>query len=343
MKRTTTFGFISFLALILVLLPSSSNFLLHGAPSPPETTEGLEVISDTGVCGGDLKPGETAVIQAIDLGDSDDDDEPVSITEAEITNQGDATGEDIESISILNEEDTSKGSTTVYSFPTYIYLNSFQISDDGSGQLKVEVTLSNSAESGVDLQIDTTIVHEEGNTSGFHKSSLDGCYETIKSEESTTAKFRVNKDGNVFADGDYYGNKFKSGNADLAEKVKVSESVQPGDVIGFNPDNPKVYRKTRRAYSPFLAGVVSSKPGMILSDKKGFTSGNMKLALLGTVPVKVTAINGPITPGDLLTPSPKPGHAMVCKDKSKCSGSLIGKALESFKGNEGKIRILLTG
>ena len=155
----------------------------------------------------------------------------------------------------------------------------------------------------------------------------------------TDAVFRVDSEGNVYSDSAYYGQGFSTGSADLAEKVQVTEPVEPGDVLAMDPNNPKQYRKSQKPYSGLAAGVVSTKPGFTLSEEG--SEADVPMALLGTVPVKATTENGPIAPGDLLTTSSKPGYVMVCNDTTKCTGSLIGKSLESLEEGEGKIRMLI--
>jgi len=78
---------------------------------------------------------------------------------------------------------------------------------------------------------------------------------------TTAAVFRVQRDGTVFADG-----AFNAGGADLAERIDVSEPVEPGDVVELDPQNPKHYRKTRGPYSTLAAGVISAVPGFILGN-----------------------------------------------------------------------------
>jgi len=157
--------------------------------------------------------------------------------------------------------------------------------------------------------------------------------------EQTPSVFRITKEGRIYADGSYYGENFVTGYADVAETVKISEPVEPGDLLSINPDLPGHYRKSQRPYSDLAAGVVSTNPGMELTD--GSDGKNAKLALVGTVPVKATAENGLINPGDLLTTSSKPGYAMVCKDRKKCAGAIVGKALGTLVKDEGRIRILI--
>ncbi|MCP3917206.1 MAG: VCBS repeat-containing protein [bacterium] len=58
------------------------------------------------------------------------------------------------------------------------------------------------------------------------------------------------------------------------------------------------------------------------------------------VPCKVTSENGAIRAGDLLVTSSTPGHAMV--DNNPPIGTVVGKALESFSGANGSIKVLVT-
>lgn len=56
--------------------------------------------------------------------------------------------------------------------------------------------------------------------------------------------------------------------------------------------------------------------------------------------IKVDAAYGPIQPGDLLTPSPNPGHAMRVADPTP--GTIVGKALESWDAGQGAIAVYVT-
>jgi hypothetical protein len=64
------------------------------------------------------------------------------------------------------------------------------------------------------------------------------------------------------------------------------------------------------------------------------------VALSGVVTCKVDAGYGEIRPGDLLTTSPTPGHAMLDVDPG--TGTILGKALEPLAAGTGRIRILVT-
>lgn len=56
--------------------------------------------------------------------------------------------------------------------------------------------------------------------------------------------------------------------------------------------------------------------------------------------IKVDASNGPIRPGDLLTPSPTPGYATRATEMTP--GTIIGKALEALETGQGAIAVYVT-
>jgi len=195
------------------------------------------------------------------------------------------------------------------------------------------------------------------NIYGYGRLNLE-----VPPPEDTPAVFRVTKEGNVLADGSFYGQNFLAGSADIAEWVSVSESVQPGDVLELDPDNPGCYRKSRGPFSTLVAGVVSTDPGFILGsssptldsgpwtdysrfptdDSRLATEDSALLALIGIVPVKVTDEGGPIQPGDLLVASSVPGYAMRWDSNLEhATCAFVGKALEGLENGEGIIQVLL--
>jgi outer membrane protein assembly factor BamB len=169
--------------------------------------------------------------------------------------------------------------------------------------------------------------------------STDGAVVALEgsTSSSTGAIFRVTREGNVYADGQFIG-----GGADLAEKIRVSEPVEPGDVVELDPHQPGAYRKSRRPYSPLAAGVISSAPGFVIGlEDITQMSWTPSLALAGVVPVKATTENGPIRVGDLLTTSSLSGYAMRCPKPQDCEGALIGKALQPLAESQGIILMLV--
>jgi len=159
-------------------------------------------------------------------------------------------------------------------------------------------------------------------------------------------------DGTIQADGAITPNAF-----DLAERVWSTDELEAGDVVIIDKDAEDRFMRSASAYDGAVAGIVSTEPGVILGwEEKGDTM----LALAGRVPVKVTDENGPVHPGDLLTTSSTPGHAMrwslldvdeasdfdelksIIAENERRRNAILGKALEPHSEGEGKIMALVT-
>ena len=198
---------------------------------------------------------------------------------------------------------------------------------------------------------------------------------------SVNVRFRVEIDGDVRADKDYYSGTggYKTGYADLAEMLPATEGLEPADVLVVGADGRLALSGAPNASN--VAGVYSSQPGFVAGytmaadrvylDETGdggqidpslgevsqeleeaeeaeLNAGKIPLAVAGVVPVKVCAENGSIQPGDLLTTSSTPGHAMkavpvdVAGIEIHLPGTIIGKALEPLTEDLGLIRVLVT-
>ena len=151
----------------------------------------------------------------------------------------------------------------------------------------------------------------------------------------TDREFHVERGGNVRADGSFIG-----GGADYAELLPGVAGLEPGDVLVIGPDG-QLARSTQ-PYQSTVAGVYSSQPGFVAGagDESSDLAGQIPLTVMGVVPVKATAENGSIRPGDLLTTSSKAGHAMRCGTNPPV-GTIIGKALEPLAEGAGVIKILV--
>lgn len=132
---------------------------------------------------------------------------------------------------------------------------------------------------------------------------------------------------------------------DLAEWVPASSDMAPGTVVVLNPEKNNEVRPSSTSYDTAVAGVVSTQPGIILGE--GSATKEM-IATTGRVKVHVTAANGAIRVGDLLTTSELPGVAMkslpldLGGTKIHRPGTLLGKALEPLASGEGDILVLLS-
>ncbi len=157
-------------------------------------------------------------------------------------------------------------------------------------------------------------------------------------------KFRVDVNGVVYADGGY-----QSSGADFAESVAVNgprSTYEPGDVLEIDQTADRHLALSSSAYSHLVAGIYSTKPGMLASphaiDDAAIKTSEVPLAVIGIVPCKVTAANGAIQRGDLLVTSARRGYAMKGTDHRRMLGAVVGKALEPLPKGEGVIQVLVT-
>lgn len=153
---------------------------------------------------------------------------------------------------------------------------------------------------------------------------------------------------------------------DYAEAFHITDpSLEPGDVVALDLARPGYIQRAGKGMELHAIGVISEKPGFVTGSsfdaeeqadpaltllrndarlandtkaEKQYTEQMAKLvsqthrsvALLGRVPVKVDGSYGPIKPGDRLTASPTPGHAMALSS-SGGGGPTIGIALEGWE------------
>ena len=159
-------------------------------------------------------------------------------------------------------------------------------------------------------------------------------------------KFRVDTNGAVYADGG-----LNSSGADFAESVAVRgkrSQYEPGDVLEIDQKSDRHLARSSHPYATLVAGIYSTKPGLLASphhidiDDESSKSSEVPLAIVGIVPCKVTAENGPIARGDLLVTSSLPGYAMKGTDRRRLVGAVVGKALEPLPGGQGVIEVLVT-
>ena len=137
-----------------------------------------------------------------------------------------------------------------------------------------------------------------------------------------------------------------NGGCDLAEPFPIAEpAVEKGSVLVIDDDHPGQLALSTRAYDTRVAGVLSGangiNPGIALKQAGVLDSGE-NVALSGRVYVQADASYGPIKPGDLLTTSDTPGHAMRVRDHAKAQGAVLGKAMSSLTKNKGLVLVLVT-
>jgi hypothetical protein len=138
---------------------------------------------------------------------------------------------------------------------------------------------------------------------------------------------------------------------DLAEvtPVRPGEHLEQGDVVVIDREEGTRVSRSTRPYDSAVYGIVSSyqQAAMVIGahggpEEMARAQDKLPVALAGRVKVKVSAENGAIRAGDLLTTSSTPGHLMRCEDPGRHHGAIAGKALEPFAGETGVITVLVT-
>ncbi len=133
-------------------------------------------------------------------------------------------------------------------------------------------------------------------------------------------------------------------NADCAEDFSVAAGacLEAGDVVVF--DDASALRRSTEAYDKRVAGVISgagdTRPGIVLGRRR-HAEPRLPVALVGQVTCKVDAGFGAIEVGDLLTTSPRAGHAMKAGDPARAVGAVLGEALRPLAAGDGMIPVLV--
>jgi hypothetical protein len=139
-----------------------------------------------------------------------------------------------------------------------------------------------------------------------------------------------------------------TGGGDLAEPFPITntEAIRPGLVVAIDPDQPGHLRIADQAYDRTVAGIISGangiNPGLTMKQEGTAADGAHPVALTGRVYCWADASHGAIEPGDLLTTSNTPGHAMKVSDHAKAQGAIIGKAMTSLTQGRGLVLVLVT-
>ncbi len=140
------------------------------------------------------------------------------------------------------------------------------------------------------------------------------------------------------------------GGADISEPFQIGPTqgeLQCGYVVCIDPVNPERLMLSTQPYDRKVAGVISGangvKPGLTLRQEGTSADGEHLVALTGRVYVLCDAdTGGAIEPGDLLTTSGTPGHAMKVCDYVRASGAVLGKAMSKLECGRGLVLTLVT-
>ena len=172
-------------------------------------------------------------------------------------------------------------------------------------------------------------VYGEAASASYHAGWFDG---KVKVEGTTTTDVLV-----------------ITGGADLSENFDVSpldREILPGMVVSINPDQPGELMVSQQAYDRKVAGIISGagdvQPGMRMGQQGTRADGEYPVALTGRVYCWADAAKGPIRPGDFLTTSSTPGHAMRVDDHARAAGTTIGKAMTALDEGSGLVLVLVS-
>jgi hypothetical protein len=141
------------------------------------------------------------------------------------------------------------------------------------------------------------------------------------------------------------------GGSDLSERFHVrtaNEEIIPdsGMVVCIDPELTGCLRVSSKAYDRTVAGIIAGaggiRTGMLMGQEDSEADGKIPVALTGRVYCWVDASAGAVIPGDLLTTSDTPGHAMKVLNHSKAQGAILGKAMSSLKKGKGLVLVLVT-
>ena len=122
--------------------------------------------------------------------------------------------------------------------------------------------------------------------------------------------------------------------------------ILPGTVVCIDPENPGQLVVSKTPYDRTVAGIVSGaggvNPGMLMGHRGTLADGKHPIALTGRVYCLADASNGSIHPGDLLTTSLTPGHAMRVTNSTEAQGAILGKAMSRLEEGKGLVLVLVT-
>lgn len=140
-----------------------------------------------------------------------------------------------------------------------------------------------------------------------------------------------------------------TGGSDLSEQFDIEgakDVVKPGMLVSIDPKRPGKLLISKAAYDNKVAGIISGaggvKPGMMMGQKGSAADGVYPVALTGRVYCWADASTGAIQPGDLLTTSSVPGHAMKVSEHSRAWGAIIGKAMTPLEKGKGLVLVLVS-
>ena len=187
-----------------------------------------------------------------------------------------------------------------------------------------------------------------GSTAAAVHANNTGGGDIFLGQSGASRVARIDGSGKAYFDGGT-----QSSGADYADSLRADSAakLRTGDVLAIDPTKGGTVELAHGAQSTLVAGVYSTKPAMLGVGSYhlgGSLRGRVPVALVGVVPTHVSAENGPVQVGDLLTMSRTPGYAMKAKPvlvngvPVYPAGTIIGKAMQQLGSGKGLIKVLVT-
>jgi hypothetical protein len=226
---------------------------------------------------------------------------------------------------------TSDGSSVLLSNAS----NGFKIEQGANDKPGLILTGSNNAGSGL------RFVNSSANGHAYSLFANNGGGLVIRDETLNVPRFSIDTAGvtNVTV-------LRVIGGSDVAEPFDIRGDARPGMVVSIDADKTGKLRIANRAYDRTVAGVISGangvRPGLTLTQEGTDAHGAHPVAMTGRVWVWCDADrNGAIRPGDLLTSSATPGHAMRVTNHGRANGAILGKAMSRLAKGRGMVLVLI--
>jgi len=215
------------------------------------------------------------------------------------------------------------------------------VESSGSGVDGATAFIQNTHASGLAMIVEATssdlplLVSQKGDGDVFRCDSWTGGWHSV---------FKVENDGRVVC-----SELQLTGGSDLSEQFNiksVDEDVKPGMLVCIDPEHLGELTVSTKPYDRTVAGIISGaggiETGVLMGQKDSKADGSHPVALTGRVYCWADVSNGSIQPGDLLTTSDIPGHAMKVTDYARAQGAIIGKAMSSLEEGEGLVLVLVS-
>jgi len=160
----------------------------------------------------------------------------------------------------------------------------------------------------------------------YYAATTSGALTAVKYDGGTLT---FNPSTETLACTNFSGTATSAQYADLAEKYSVVEDIEPGTVVCFGGEAE--VQVCDHDMDRKIAGVVSTDPAYMMNAG----AEGVYVALTGRVPCKVV---GPVSKGDMMVSA---GNGRARAEENPVLGSVIGKALENFDGDEGVIEVVV--